>query len=146
MRRGRARPRPGHQQEWHARLGSAAALDRTRERHARKTEPSAAGTSGTIDRGRRLPLGQDGVGADREGADADDRGRGGMEAKAARRELVKPTQVLQDRMPAASSVLCTGRGWPLGSSMLTESMPTRPARRSTSHSAAAAVRKGLPLP
>jgi len=44
-----------------------------------------------------LSLGHDGVGADREGADADDLGRGGMEAKAAGRELVKPTQVLHDR-------------------------------------------------
>jgi hypothetical protein len=44
-----------------------------------------------------LSIGQDGVGADLEAADADDLRRGGMEAKAARREPLQPTQVLHDR-------------------------------------------------
>src|SRR5919198_5093052 len=44
-----------------------------------------------------LVVGHDGVGANREGADADDRRRGGMEAEAVRRQLVEPAQVLHDR-------------------------------------------------
>src|SRR5262249_49882290 len=44
-----------------------------------------------------LPIGDHGVGGDREAADASDRGRGGVEAKTVWRELVQPAQVLHDR-------------------------------------------------
>src|SRR5215468_9340394 len=92
------------------------------------------------------PIGYHGVGADREGANTDDGRWGGVEAETAWRELVKPAQVFHDRDAAASSAVCTGRAGPPVSSMLTESMPTSAACRSTSQSAAAAVRKGFLVP
>src|SRR5215468_5628840 len=92
------------------------------------------------------PIGYHGVGADREGANTDDGGWSGVEAETPWRELVEPAQCSTIGMPAASSAVCTGRAGPLVSSMLTESMPTSAACRSTSQSAAAAVRKGFLVP
>src|SRR5215831_13584661 len=43
------------------------------------------------------PIGYHGVGADREGANTDDGGWGGVEAETAWRELVEPAQVFHDR-------------------------------------------------
>src|SRR5262249_28292175 len=43
------------------------------------------------------PIGYYGVGADREGANTDDGGWGGVEAETAWRELVEPAQVFHDR-------------------------------------------------
>src|SRR5262249_17513633 len=59
--------------------------------------PSIAGSPARSAVATALYIGNHGVGADRERADADDRGRGGVEAKSGWRELVKPAQVLHDR-------------------------------------------------